>query len=93
MADEIGADLGDVPPLKLDLPAGGGIDARDDVEERGLAGAVGAADADDVACVNVEIEIIHRCQRAEILEDVTARQQRRMLPRIHRLNRVPLYSG
>jgi hypothetical protein len=88
VADEVGAHPRDFPPLQLDVAAGGGVDTGDDVEKRGLAGAVGATDADHVSRVNVEIEIVYRRQRAEILEDIPARQQRRTFPRIHRLNRV-----
>ena len=40
-----GAEVGDVAPGQLDATPGGGEEARDEVEEGGLAGAVGADEA------------------------------------------------
>ena len=58
-----------------------------------LPGAVRAADANHVACVYVEIEVVHRRQRVEILEDVTARQQRCTFPGSHPLDRIVMLLG
>ena len=43
-------------PAKTDVAVGGLVDARDEVEQRRLAGAVRPDHADDLALVDVEVE-------------------------------------
>src|SRR6185295_15984968 len=45
---------GNVLPLELDFPGAGLLDAGDGADERGLAGAVGADDGDDLALRHLE---------------------------------------
>src|SRR5258705_2761930 len=45
------------------------IEAADDVEERGLAGAVGADDGQDLAALDLEAHLVQRHQRAEAHAD------------------------
>ena len=58
-------------------PVVGRVDARDQVEERGLARAVGADHADDFALGDVQVELGHDLQAAERERDAAQLQQRR----------------
>jgi hypothetical protein len=55
----------DVPSLELDTPAGREVEARDDVDERRLPGAVRPDQADDLAASELEIDA---CERLNTLE-------------------------
>ena len=61
-------------------PDGRVDDARDDVEERRLAGAVGADEADDRALRDHQVGLAHRDEAAEPLGDVPGAQQGRRRP-------------
>ena len=56
-------------PLDLDLTGGGGGDAREDLEEGALAGAVAADDAEDLALANLEADV---AQGPEFATDAVA---------------------
>jgi hypothetical protein len=73
--DPRGADLVRAQPIdslsfEKNLAGIGRVDARDDVEDRGLAGAVRADQAVDVALGHGERCVAHRAQPAEGLRDV-----------------------
>ena len=59
---EAGADLeeGADPALEVDLAFGGGGDAREDLQEGALAGAVPADDAHDLALLDLEVDVLER---------------------------------
>ena len=59
-------------PSKRDAPRVGRLEARDDVEGRGLAGAVGADERQDLAAAEVEAEAVDGRQAAEAHRDVHA---------------------
>ena len=63
-------------PRKSIVPSRRLADAGDDVEERGLAGAVGADQADDRALRDVEVDDAHGDQAAEPLGDPPRGQRR-----------------
>jgi hypothetical protein len=52
-----------------DVAVGRLVDSRDEVEERRLAGAVRADDADDLALADVQIEVRHDAEPAECHRD------------------------
>jgi hypothetical protein len=58
---------GDVVPVEGDAPERGLVDARDHVEEGGLAGAIWPDQADDRALGDREVDIRDRDQSAELL--------------------------
>ena len=58
---------GHVVTCEHDLPAGRLVDAREAVEERGLAGAVRADQADDRPLGDVEIDVVDGDQAPELL--------------------------
>ena len=64
--DLVGRLLGDVLVLEKDLARGRRIDPRDQVEDRTLAGAVGADDREDLALLHGEADGIDRLQAAEV---------------------------
>ena len=57
-------------PLEVDLSCRRIVDAGDDVEERGLAGSIGADQADDRLLGDREVDVIDREQAAEPLGDL-----------------------
>jgi hypothetical protein len=63
--DAAGAQARDVPPLEQHPPRRRRIEAADDVEGRGLAGAVRADQAADLARLDREREVVHRREAAE----------------------------
>jgi hypothetical protein len=52
--------LDDVVAVNRDLAGRGNQDAADDADQRGLAGAVGAEQREDLAALDVEIDIVER---------------------------------
>ena len=58
------------PPTEPNVAGGGIEDADDDVEERRLAGAVRADEADDRALRDLEVDLANRDQTAEGLRDL-----------------------
>ena len=70
-------------PLRLraafdvDLAAVGGVDAGQQLDQRGLAGAVLAQQRQDLAAEHVQADLVHRLRAAETLADRLEAQQRR----------------
>src|SRR5258707_1269986 len=62
--------------LEDDLPGIGRVYAGDHVEDGGLAGAVRADQAVDVALGNLERRVVHRAQAAERFADAADLEQR-----------------
>ena len=52
-------------PCQEDAAAGRAVQPRHDVEERGLAGAIGPDHAHDLARLDMEVDVLHRGQAAE----------------------------
>ena len=65
----------DVGAVEGDAPRVGAIDAGDDVEERGLAGAVRADQAEDLVRRDGEIEPVERHHAAEVLGQAAGFEQ------------------
>jgi hypothetical protein len=58
-----------IVPFEADLPVVDRQDARDDLDQRGLAGTVVADQRHDLARVRLEIDLAQRLHRAEALAD------------------------
>ena len=56
---------GDIDAVEPDAASTGGIDTANDVQERGLAGSVGADQAQHFAVPDVDVECVERQQAAE----------------------------
>ena len=67
---------GDVVAGEYDTAGIGRLEARDQVEQRGLAGAVRADDGGDAALGYIQVDGIDRDQAAEAARDVLYRQER-----------------
>src|SRR3954454_3856781 len=67
----------DVPVLVAHHPKGGFVQAREHVEERRLAGAVGPDDGDDRALGDREGDVVDCGQAAELLREAHRLEQRR----------------
>ena len=65
----------DAAPVEHDVAAVGLVDAGDQVEERRLAGAVRADHADDLALVDVQLEIRDDLEPAECERDAAQCEQ------------------
>ena len=65
--DRVRRQAGDVAAVEQDLAGRRRVDARQHVEERGLAGAVGADQADDRPARDDEVDVVARHQAAELL--------------------------
>ena len=65
----------DAALVEQDVAVVGPVDARDEVEEGGLARAVGADHADDFALGDVQIQLGHDLQAAERERDAAQLQQ------------------
>ena len=63
--------------LEPDVAGVGLVDAGDEVEERRLAGAVRPDHADDLALVDVQVELVDAREPAEALRDALELEQRR----------------
>ena len=63
-------------PVEEDAPAGGPINAGDQIEDGGLARAVRADEADQFARADAEVETRHGLQPAELDGDIAQVQQR-----------------
>ena len=66
-----------LPALEAVAPAVGGLRAGDGLDQRGLAGAVVAHERDDLARVDLEVDVGERLDGAEALRDPDALEQRR----------------
>ena len=65
IGEAFGGQSGDVPPLERHGAGVGTVEPAGEVEQRGLAGAVGADDADEFALLETERNIVDREQAAE----------------------------
>ena len=70
MGPPVGREPGDVDALEEDAALVRRIDAVDDVEQRGLAGAVGPDDGEQLAAVDLEADAVDGHQAAEALGHV-----------------------
>ncbi len=68
--------------VEQDVALVGPVDARDEVEQRGLAGPVRPDHADDLALVDVQVELVDHLQAAERLRDRFS-SSRRAAPSSH----------
>src|SRR5262249_777595 len=68
-ADVVGAHPADVAAVEADPASVGRVEARDHVEERGLARAVRPDDAEDLAWRRTEGHVLHRGEPTEALAD------------------------
>ncbi len=64
--DAVRRHVGDVGAVEYELAAGRLVDAAHQVEDRGLAGAVGADDGEDLALVDVEGDAVDGLDAAEV---------------------------
>ena len=78
----VGRQVGDVFVAEFDAAAVGGVEARDDVEQRGLAGAVVTDETDDAPGRDLEVGVVEGADAAEVLRDF--RGTRRPTPRSRR---------
>ena len=65
--DLIRRKVGDVVPQEGDRAAGSREEAADEVEDRGLAGAIGADEAQDLPGVDLEVEALDCREATEVL--------------------------
>src|SRR5207247_5023681 len=84
LRDRVRRLTGDVVAIEHDAPAGGGVDARQHVEEGRLAGAVRTDEAHDGAGGNGEVELGDGDEAAEFLANVPR------LEDVLRAHRLPL---
>jgi hypothetical protein len=63
--DLMGAQAADVLAVQFDAAALAGVQAHQQIEQGGLAGAIGADQAQDVAAGHAERHIVHGFQAAE----------------------------
>jgi len=83
VGDAVGLQADQGLALEVDLAGAGGEQAGDEVEHRGLAGAVGADEAVDAASGYFEADVLQHVQAAEMLADVTDGQQIGLLGGVH----------
>src|SRR5690606_3828506 len=76
IADLVGAQAGDVPPVEADTTAIGTQRAGDHAEERRLAGPVRPDDAKDLARFDGERNVRHGPEAAEALGEAVDFEQR-----------------
>jgi hypothetical protein len=62
--------------IEHQITAGGRVESGDHVEERGLAGTIGANQAADRALLDHEINIVHRDKATKALSDAARLQNR-----------------
>ena len=67
---EIGRDVGHVDAVDQDPPGGGGLEARQHAQQRGLAAARSAQEREELALIDVQGDIVDRREIAEFLGDV-----------------------
>jgi hypothetical protein len=77
LADPMGSEAGDVPPVVAYAPDVGPVEARDAVEERALSGAVRPDDADDLPLAHREGDVVVGEEPAEALGDAADVEERR----------------
>ena len=70
LGDAEGRLLGDVLILEINPARGRAVDPRDQVEDRTLAGAVGADDREDLALLHREADGVDRLQAAEMQREI-----------------------
>jgi hypothetical protein len=63
--DATGREKRPILPIQENAPLGGMIDATDGIQERGLAGTVGANDGYDLALMDINTHPLERSQAAE----------------------------
>ena len=66
-------------PANADLAAVGGEDAGEDLDQRRLAGAVVAEQAEHLARAQIEAHVLDRMDAAEGLDDVAQLDERRVM--------------
>jgi len=64
------------PPIKENLALIGLVNSGDDLDQRGLAGAVIPDQPDDLAGVDIHTHVVNCGQAAEALDNVPHREQR-----------------
>ena len=75
LGDLVRRHLGDVAALEEQLARGRVVEPRDQVEDRGLAGAVGADDGEDLALFDAEAHAVDRLEAAELQGDAVDREE------------------
>src|SRR6185437_710193 len=75
-ADAVGLAAEHIPALEGDRAAVAPQEAVEQVEERRLAGAVGADDAEDLALADGESHLLHRAQSTEGLGEIADDEDR-----------------
>ena len=73
--DAVRRHVGDVGAVEHQLAAGRLVDAAHQVEDRGLAGAVGADDGEDLALADVEGHAVDGLDAAEVDREVVDREE------------------
>ena len=73
--DLVRRDLGDVAALEEQLARGRVVEPRDQVEDRRLAGAVGADDGEDLALLDAEAHAVDCLEAAELQRDAVDREE------------------
>ena len=71
----MGLGLGNVLAAVDDMPAGGGVDAGDEVEEGGLSRAVWPQESLDFPLFNEEVQVVHDSQPAKAFGQARGFQQ------------------
>ena len=80
LGEPFGRKARDRPAVEQDLARVRGVEARDEIEERGLAGPVRADDADELVLVNREIDGVHGRQAAEAPGQAADLEQHHTVP-------------
>ena len=80
-------------PIELDRALGWGIDARDDIEEGGLPCAVRPNDRADGTTRNLEVNVVHGHEAAELPGNATCPQHWTALRCAHFKPPFPIFRG
>src|SRR5207237_1409473 len=89
LRDLVRVEADDAAPVEHDVARVRPEDARDQVEERRLAGPVRADHADDLALANLQVELADHAQAAERLAHAVQLEQRRALAHTISTRAVP----